>query len=420
MQILYSFLYTCALAVSLPYFLMIGLIRGKYLSTIRQRLGFISLRSSRPSIWVHAVSVGEFLAAKSIIKGIQAEFAEAPLFVSTTTITAQRLARDLLPDSSFYFPFDWKWCHRRVFRLLRPKLILVLETEIWPNFLWEAERNQVPVILVNGRISDRSYAGYRIVRRWMPQFQECYMQSEEDAVRMEALGASRVEVTGNLKYDFHPPSLVPALRLMLSEWKQSHLLWIAGSTMKNEEEIVVDVFCALRSHYPLKLLIAPRHPERFDEVARLVAANGIEPARRSENLRGDADVMILDSIGELAACYEVADLALIGGTLTPLGGGHNPIEPAYFGKPIIAGRYYANFRSIFEEFRRREAIRISEDLKLSVQELLQDPDGRRKMGESAAQIVKENSGATEKVLQAVRRHLHAGNMVESISKLSIR
>ncbi len=213
MNLLYSVLYSLLMLLALPYFLVVGLVKGKYLSSFGQRLGFIRQTSETASCWIHAVSVGEFLAAKPLIQKLREEYPSLPLYLSTTTITGQKLASALLPDRTFYFPFDWRRCIRRVFARIRPRLILVLETEIWPNFMREAKKDGIPVLLINGRLSDRSFARYRYLRRWLPHFDEALMQSQEDAVRMRALETNdeNVEVMGNLKFDFLPPILPSAL-----------------------------------------------------------------------------------------------------------------------------------------------------------------------------------------------------------------
>jgi 3-deoxy-D-manno-octulosonic-acid transferase len=420
MRILYSMLYTAVFLISVPYFLVVGLLKKKYLSTIFQRFGSISISSETPSLWIHAVSVGEFLAARPLIRNLREKHPELPIFVSTTTITGQKLARELVNDRAFYFPFDWKWCIRRVFRKIRPGLILILETEIWPNFLWEANDQKVSVILVNGRISDRSFSRYKFFRGVLPRFNEAWMQTTEDARRMAELNydPQTVFVMGNLKFDFRPAVLSDSFRQLLSKWKKQSLLWIVGSTVEGEEPRIIETIAVLPQHMDIKILIAPRHPERFQQVLNLLGKAGLKVIRRSENRADDVQVMLLDTIGELASAYEFADLVFIGGTLSY--GGHNPIEPAYYGKPVVSGPHFENFRVIFEEFRRRNAIFISSDLKKDVPKLLLDQDLRERIGNAARQLVQENEGATSFVIQRIGNWIHDWNNVEPGPKSIVR
>lgn len=398
--------------VALPYFLITGLVRGKYLRSAGERFGFIRQRSDRPSCWIHCVSVGEFLAAKPLIRRIQYEFGDLPVYLSTTTVTGQRLARALMPDTSFFFPFDWAWCVRRVLKRLNPRLVVVLETEIWPNFLWECERAGIPTMLVNGRLSQKSLRRYMRVRSWLPKFSENLMQSEMDAARMIQLGAAldRTQVMGNLKFEFQPAALSTEVRDMLAEWKGNSLLWIAGSTMPREEQMLLDALRILRPNADVKLMIAPRHPERFEEATLLASRCGFTVSRRSLNPQPGSDVLILDSMGELAACYELADVVTIGGTLRDFGG-HNPIEPAYFGKAIVAGPYDSNFHSVFQEFLKHDALCITTDLASTMKELVENPDRRRALGERARQLVRDNAGAVDFAMSRLRQYVGAGAFV---------
>jgi 3-deoxy-D-manno-octulosonic-acid transferase len=410
MRFLYSFLYTCAFFCAAPYFVIAGLIKGKYLSTAWERLGNITPASDRPSIWIHAVSVGELLASKTLIRKLEKAFPGTPLFVSTTTITGQKLAQEILPGAAFYFPFDWRWTVEKVLRRIKPAAVIVLETEIWPNFLWTCQELRIPTILVNGRISDRSMSRYRLVKRWLPKFSECWMQTQTDADRMKELGAEVVSVMGNLKFDFQPNPSGPDLAGIIRAWKGNDLLWIAGSTMRREERVILHAFRILKNEHSLKLLIAPRHPDRFPEVASLMEEFGLKFARRSEGNVRNADVLLLDTIGELAGVYEFADFVLIGGTLLEGGGGHNPIEPAYFGKPIVSGPNYAHFRSMFADFQRNEAIFITSDLLHGVRDLILHPEKGTAFGNAARALIQANSGATEIVVDVVRRVLQRNTL----------
>jgi 3-deoxy-D-manno-octulosonic-acid transferase len=420
MRILYSLIYTLAFLLILPYFLVVGLFRKKYLQSASQRFGFIPQKSTKPSCWIHAVSVGEFLAAKPLIRKIQEMFPDLPLFVSTTTITGQKLAAEFLPGHSFYFPFDWHWSLRRVFTAINPKMILVMETEIWPNFIWMAQDRDVPVVLINGRISDKSFQRYKAVRGFLPAFSESWMQTDEDAIRMKAIvkDSRTVRVMGNLKFDYSPHTISPGLKTLLGNWKRESLLIIAGSTMNGEEEILLDAFNQLSSTFDVKILIAPRHPERFSDVFTIAAEKGFNVVRRSTNTTGNERIMILDTIGELAAAYDLADLVFIGGTFSY--GGHNPIEPAFYGKAIVSGRRYENFRAIFEEFIDHDALMVTTDLHNALAKLLQDQNRREKMGKAAQELIRKNQGAADFVLQNIRKYLDDRNVMEPGTKSSVR
>ena len=249
----------------------------------------------------------------------------------------------------------------------------------------------------------------------MPRFRENLMQTEADAQRMKQLGADpdHVTVMGNLKFDFHPPRFSPELKSLLGAWKGSALLWVAGSTMPGEDEILLGAYKDLRRRHALKLMIAPRHPERFEEAALLASRAGFSVSRRSLNPQPDSDVLILDTIGELAASYELADLVFIGGTLRDFGG-HNPIEPAYFGKPIVAGPFDSNFRAIFDEFRGHNALCVATDLAGTVAGLLEDPGRRAAMGQAAQDLVRANSGAVDFAVDRLRPYVVAQGAVEAI------
>jgi 3-deoxy-D-manno-octulosonic-acid transferase len=424
MKSLYSLLYTLMFIVALPYFIVAGLIRSKYFSSAKERFGYLplSLQTDSPTIWVHAVSVGEFLAAKRLIRELKEEYKWFRVLVSTTTITGNRLAQQNFPDSVFFFPFDWKWCIQKVLQRLNPSIILIMETEVWPNLIWEAKDRNIPVILVNGRISDRSYPRYRVLRKWLPRFTECWMQTEEDARRIHELDMpfERIQVMGNLKFDFQPPNVSSTFVESLRGWKQSSLLWIAGSTMPGEEEVLLEVFRDLVKQFSLKLMIAPRHPDRFSETIQKARSRGFTCARRSAEDFSSAQVLVLDTIGELASSYEAADLVFIGGTLFRKFGGHNPVEPAFFEKAIFSGPFFSSFQSIYDEFRKAGAIVVSNNLKETTRNLLLNPAQRKAMGETAKMLVEKNCGATNFVIKELGRYLHAEQAVQSNSKISVR
>jgi 3-deoxy-D-manno-octulosonic-acid transferase len=248
---------------------------------------------------------------------------------------------------------------------------------------------------------------YSRFKKWLPLFSESWMQTEADAEKMRSLGARKVYISGNLKYDVQPARASDELATILTGWKAESLLWIAGSTMPGEEELILETFKSLKQEHPLKLLIAPRHPERFSDVRALIDREGFHLGLRSEwNVHAQTsgyDILLLDTIGELAGAYEFADIVLIGGTLLENGGGHNPIEPAFFGKPIVSGIYFINFRHVFQDFQRNNAIFITDHLLTDMRQLLNSPEKRIAIGAAARSLVEQNAGATQKILDGLLR-----------------
>ncbi len=437
MYFLYSVLTAAGMLLLVPYFLIQGLRRGKYLHSIGERLGRLpgALRSSDSSgpgaIWIHAVSVGEALAALPLARRLKERFPERRLVVSTTTATGQRLARERMDfaDAVFYFPFDWPRPVRRAFETIRPSLVIVLETEIWPNFLREARRAGAPVVFVNGRISERSFRRYRRAFRFCGVFLRGFMarvlsdpalflmQTEADAQRLRGLGApaDRVIVAGNLKYDLAASAAAPVVSWLESEVRRNNRrpVIVAGSVTEGEEPLVLIAFGIVQGQWRDALLVlAPRKPERFDVTAGLIEESHRNYIRRSRlSLDGKIDlpldsavsVFLLDSVGELAAMYRLADAAFVGGSLVPAGG-HNILEPAAFGRPPLFGPSMENFRDMAAMFlQARAAIQVHspEDLGVAWIELVQDEARREKMGRAARELVEQNRGATERSLEAI-------------------
>jgi 3-deoxy-D-manno-octulosonic-acid transferase len=432
MHFLYSLLTAVALALLTPYFLVRGVREGKYLHSLRERFGFLPRElgtnhtQPRGAIWVHAVSVGELLAGVPLARALQERFPGHRLLVSTTTRTARELARQrcAFADGIFYFPLDWAWVVRRVFGALRPELVVILETELWPNFLRQARRAAVPVVFVNGRISKHSQARALRLARWCPPLRTFYrrvlddgtlylMQSEVDAERLRGLGApgERVHVTGNLKFDFEPPqpsAFVGWLEQQLAQ-QQRHPLLVAGSVVAGEEDSVLEAYAHVRRRWPRALLVlAPRKPERFADAAELVTRCGYAVLRRSRigtaDALGDAvDVLLLDSVGELAALYRLADVVFVGGSLVPAGG-HNILEPAWFGRVPIFGPSLDNFRAVADAFLQEgAALCVSDAAQLGQVwvELLADGARRERLGQAARTLLERNRGATLRVLERI-------------------
>ncbi len=451
MYLVYSLLMGLAAILLTPYWLIQGIRHGKYLSNLKERLGLAfpaleKLPAERPAaIWLHAVSVGEVLAGVTLAKRLKEEVPERALVVSTTTITGQALANERMPfaDAVIYFPLDWAFCTRRALAAVRPALVVVLETEIWPNFLREAARRNVPVVFVSGRISDRSFArshtwlslaGFYLrpfLRDALAHASGFWMQSKKDAKRVIALGAppEKVKVGGNLKYDLELPKSTP-----LAEWLEMELqrsgrrpLIVAGSVVATEEPLALIAFGVTQGeHRKALLVLAPRKPERFDAAAAFVTESQRKYVRRSslhvpspggQALRGnetqlgdDVTVLLLDSIGELASLYRLADGVFVGGSLVEAGG-HNILEPAAFGKVPVFGESMENFAEIAHRFVAAEAaiqVASPEDAGVSWIELLRDPARDKRMGETGRRLMDESRGATDRALDAIRAYIASG------------
>ncbi len=408
---LYSFILALGFALALPWFLWKGRATGKYFRTFRERMGrlpvYLNLDGER-SIWVHAVSVGEVLAVRPLIPALKERFPRHRVYVSTTTMTGNAVAQKSVRgmDGLFYAPFDWPGPVRKALATVNPALLLLVETEIWPNLIHEAHARGTRVALVNGRISPRSFARYRLVRRWLTRVLSevdlFLMQGEPHAERIRAMGAppERVHVTGNMKFDAVETGRAPfRLARIITTGLRRRPLWVAGSTVTGEDELVLRAFHKVRERVPeAALIIAPRHPERFPELPALVEAAGFRCRRRSELERGPwapGDVVLLDTLGELAQVYLFATVVFVGGSLVP-SGGHNILEPAGAGKAVIVGPHMENFREIAEQFRAADAlVQVSgaEALGQAVTELLTDEPRRRALGARARSLVDGNRGA---------------------------
>lgn len=447
MYFIYSFLMGTAALLLLPYWLIKGLRQGKYLSNLGERLG-LSLGAldglpadRRGAIWIHAVSVGELLSSIGLAKRLKEAHPNRPLVVSTTTITGQTLARERMQfaDAVFYFPLDWSFCVRRVLRAVRPAVVIVLETEIWPNFLREARRQNIAMLFVSGRISDRSFARYQryfgrfgfflrpLLRSALANASAFLMQSEKDAERIRALGApaERVSVSGNLKYDMDIPAATPVSSWLEAEARRQGRspIVVAGSVVATEEPLALIAFGVVQGEHPNALLVlAPRKPERFEAAAEFIQESRRKFIRRSQlvldgqpmgatgtngTISRDVTVILLDSIGELASLYQLADGAFVGGSLVP-SGGHNILEPAAFGKIPVFGPSMENFSEIASRFVAADAaiqVESPEDAGVAWIELLRDPERRNRMSKNAKHLVDNSRGATDRVLTEISKFL---------------
>ncbi|HZP36866.1 MAG TPA: 3-deoxy-D-manno-octulosonic acid transferase [Methylomirabilota bacterium] len=419
MYALYSTLLAIGLAAYLPAFLL-RRRRAGYGHALAQRFGHIGEGlPSEPRAWIHAVSVGESATAAPLVEAIHRRWPELGLVVSTITPTGARIVADRLGGIAThrYFPIDLPRAVGRALDAVRPRFFIAIETELWPNFLRALARRGVPALIANGRISDRSFRRYRRVRRLMRRVLADVtvfaMQSEEDARRIIALGAppDRVVVTGNLKSDAapaaDPPEAVWRERLGLAPTDR---LFVAGSTHRGEEEPVLDAFLGARARCPgLALLLAPRHPERADEVEALVRARGLTAARRSRLPREHAPgaVILLDTVGELASLYGLAEVVFVGGSLVPVGG-HNLLEPAMRGKPVLYGPHTGNFRDGAARLERTGGGLVVKDgleLERELRRLLEDRELAGRVGDAAREAFAGGQGAVAATLEVIARHL---------------
>lgn len=417
-----------------PYYAIRGLRLEENRGAWRERFGSLPANIKAPTgdaekrevIWVHAVSVGEVLAAVPLVEGLKRRRPDCTLYVSTTTDTGQRLARERLRSAEgfFYFPFDWAAGVRRSLRAVRPRLVVIMETEIWPNFLREAADLGVPVVFANARISDKSFAQYQRWKQLIGEFYERVLmdaqfflaQTPKDAERLGQMGApeERIEVTGNLKYDVPPPAVGPFGEWLRDQIRQQERwpVLVAGSVVAQEEEAVLAAYDIVQRRWRRALMIlAPRKPDRFEAAADIVNASGWHLVRRSAvNLNGatpaldeNADVVLLDSIGELAGIYSLGDVVFVGGSLVDTGG-HNILEPAWFSRPPVFGMSMDNFSDMADEFldaRAAVQVRTGPELGKVWIQMIEDSPLRDRMGKAARQISERNRGATERCVERI-------------------
>ncbi len=435
----YNFALLVALVAGAPWWLWRMATTRKYREGLAQRLGRVprELVSNsfvdRQLIWLHAVSVGEVLAVIRLVKQLESVLPDYLIVVSTTTRTGQALARERFdPIRVFYCPLDLPWAVRAYLRALQPRLLILAETEFWPNLLSGCFRRDIPVAVVNARISDRSWPRYRRFRGlWRPllsRLSSVLAQSETDADRLLALGClpDRVSVAGNLKFDVRPAQESDAIRFLRSMSAELRFV-VAGSTLEGEESVVMGEWPRLLAEDPqLVLVLAPRHPERFSSVAALLQKSGVLWSKRSSwsaelsasqhaprSLR-PGEVVLLDTIGELASVYSLASVAFVGGSLVPAGG-HNPLEPAQFAVPIVMGPHYANFVAIVDSLRSHDALRIAakDELGSILIALLGDHPAARAMGMRAKEIFDSEAGATDRCVEAIRELLDMNSNANS-------
>lgn len=421
----YSLLLSLGLLVLIPHFLFKALAHGKYIDGLPERLGAVPPTNGRQVIWLHCVSVGETQAARPLAQRIKQQFPHHALVVSTITLTGQKLAREVFrkqADSVFYFPFDWRWSVRRALKRINPTAVLIMETELWPNFLRECKAREIPVALVNGRISKQSFRRYSLVtfflRRMLASLSMAVMQSDADAQRLQSLGmpGEKLFMAGNLKFDAEPGSdlaeTTNEIRARFGLQSEVPLI-LAASTHAPEEQIILDSFKQLlRTKQTARLMIAPRHPERFNEVASLIQNSGLSWTRRTsvpEMSDSEATVILLDTIGELPATYSLATVVFVGGSIVDRGG-HNVLEPAAAGAAVVTGAHTHNFHAIVDLMEEAGAIvqlppaqgaNASEEFTRAVEKLLADASERAELGRRAKQLVAKNQGAAERTMKLI-------------------
>ena len=430
MFFLYNLLLTIGYVLLLPRFLFDWLRKGKYAAGISQRLGNLPefAQNEKPVLWLHCVSVGETQAARPLVKKILENFPDYRLVVSTTTNTGQKLAREIFAGDAelvFYFPLDWKFTVRRALRQIKPSVVLIMETELWFNFLRETRKSGAKIAIVNGRLSEKSVNRYLRVRQFMQRVLHyidlALMQGNADAKRIAQLGmrASKIKVTGNIKYDLRfdeaESELTKLFRRRFDFCDDAPLI-LAASTHAPEETWILQAFKKIWKNFDGKLprlLVAPRHPERFPEVEKLIRDSGFDWAKRSEKASDrdkTAEVILLDSIGELRAAFPFAEIVFVGGSLIPHGG-QNILEPAIARKAILTGFHTANFEAITREFLEREAIvqlpnldgePISENLAASISNLLENTELRQTLADNAYDVMRRNRGATDKTVEYLK------------------
>ncbi len=433
----YNLALFAALVASAPWWLWRMATTQKYREGLAERLGRVPPRlkvagaGQKPVIWLHAVSVGEVLAITRLVQEIEAALSTYAIFISTTTRTGQELARSRFgAERVFYCPLDLPWAVRAYMTALNPHVLVLAETEFWPNLLNACFRREIPVAVVNARISDRSWPRYQMLRRlWRPMLgslTQVLAQSQTDAERLIALGCNpeRVSVSGNLKFDVRAAQPAKATT-RLKSLGSNHRFLVAGSTLEDEEKTLLEAWPRVLAIEPaLIMVLAPRHPERFTAVSVLLQNSGQVWSKRSDWERNPqtavapfqpGQIVLLDTIGELASVYSLASVAFVGGSLIPAGG-HNPLEPAQFAVPIVMGPHYTNFRSITDDLRAHNAIRIAskEELADSITSLLSNPSDAQAMGERARNVFEQQAGATARSIEALRKILEPSSGVPPI------
>ena len=427
--LLYNIILTFILILLAPYFLLRSLVEKGFRKELAERMGFFRTLPVKRPIWIHAASVGEVFCSIPLLKRMKVELPHCSIVLTTMTRTGNEAAKNSIPEANciLFFPIDHPLTVRRVIKSIQPGLLLIAETELWPNFLQSCGKNGVPIVLFNGRISEKSFRRYQLLKFF---FKECLkyislflMQTEEDRNRIIEIGASpeKTKVAGNLKFDQASPLFTQEMIAEMSKLLRlqgEEIILIAGSTHSGEEEILIGLFKELRkldSH--LVLLLAPRHLERLEEVERILKKESISWMRRTslsmdqnrspQELKEPSEVILLDTMGELMSLYRLGTMVFIGGSLVPVGG-HNPIEPLLFKKCVLFGPYMFNFSEISQSLLQAGgAIQVDgkEDLFFQLKRLLSDEGARTEVGERGYQFIQKHRGTIERMFKEIRPFL---------------
>lgn len=419
MFLLYGILSTIAFIVILPFWLVAGIFKPKLVAGFKEKMGLydnakckMQNAKSKPTFIFYCVSVGEVIAMENLIKKTRETFPEINLVLMTGTRTGQEIAckkLDEVCDFITYFPFDFPFCIKNMLQKIKPDAVFVMETELWPNFAHIMNKKKIPLHIINARISDRTYKSYKklsfIFGQILKKYTAIFPQSKQDMQKLISIGAKpeTTEVMGNLKFDIKKPD-VSSLGF---ERDAEHKILIAGSTHSGEDEIVLDVFVELKKDIPdLKLIIAPRHPERNENVFRLAQKTGFSCSKRSlEANFSDNEIILLDTMGELGKFYSVCDIAFIGGSFNKTGG-HNPLEATIFKKPTVSGPCIHNFKDIYAILSNSDASKVVKtpgELKAHLKKLLTNVDFYKKASKDCENVFEENKGALEFVIKVLQK-----------------
>jgi 3-deoxy-D-manno-octulosonic-acid transferase len=429
---LYSFLFTCSLLILSPLFLFKMFYQNKYKEGLLCRFGFFNKviqtklsKKSNKTIWLHAVSVGEFLAALSIINKIKKHFPEYNLVITTTTKTGYNIAKERLLNTAdvLYSPLDLSFIVKRFIKLINPKILIIMETELWPNLIHTTHNNNIPIILLNARISDKSFNNYLKIKFFCKKIlnllNSINTQTQQDYERLTAIGApeNKLKIIGNIKFDITPQN-IPDKNIILNNLNllPENKIFIAGSTHSGEEELILESFKYLiNNNIKTTLILAPRHPERIPKIENIIKNFNFTYILKSK-IKKDKDnpynnknyqIILIDTIGELFSLYNIADIVFVGGSLIPHGG-HNILEPAYFTKPIIFGKHMHNFKEISNLFLSNNAaiqVNTNNELKQTVLDLLTDNKKSNLIADNAKKLLLENQGAVDKSIAIIKHYI---------------